>query len=481
MELTVERLLRVPSQRRAELHRALRFSGGRVSAVTPAEPGQGAGLLAMPALANAHDHARAVKPVALGALELPLELWLAAIAGAPRVDPYVIGAVAFGRSALGGAGSVMCHYVRPQGGMSLVDEAREIARAARDIGVRIAFALSLRDRNWIAYGNDEQTLGLFSENDRAAVRQRLVPKALPPKDQVALVDEIAAAIESDLVTVQYGPAAVQWCSHALLEAIAERSAATGRRVHMHLLETRYQRQWADKACPQGMLKFLDSIGLLSPRLSVAHAVWARPDELELLAARGVTVSVNNSSNLGLRSGLPPVRDMLRAGVPIAVGLDGVGLDDDDDALRELRLGWFLHQGLGFDPVLDAGALMQAACDTGRRAITGADEPAALEPGRLADVLVIDRAAISRDVIAEHLDDLPLILARASSRHIEALYVAGRQVVSGGKVTGVDFPAVEDELHAQLRKGAAQFNQWQRTVMRMRASLTRFYATGMHCG
>src|SRR5882672_2969407 len=149
MDLSVERLLARPAQRRAELHRALRFSGQRIAAIEKGIPGAGAGLLAMPALANAHDHARAVKPVALGALELPLELWLAAIVGAPRVDPYLIGAVAFGRSALGGAGSVMCHYTRPQGGMSIVDEAREIARAARDVGVRIAFALSMRDRNAI--------------------------------------------------------------------------------------------------------------------------------------------------------------------------------------------------------------------------------------------------------------------------------------------------------------------------------------------
>src|SRR5260221_11477017 len=257
MDLVVERLLARPAQRRAERDRALRFSNGRITAVTEATPGSGAGLLAMPALANARDHAGAVKPVALGALELPLELWLAAIVGAPRVDPYLIGAVAFGRSALGGAGSVMCHYVRPQGGMSLVDEAREIARAARDVGVRIAFALSMRDRNAIAYGEDERTLALIDEKDRAAVRSRLAPKPLPPAEQVALVDEIGRAIESDLVTVQFGPAAVQWCSHALLSAIAERSAATGRRVHMHLLETRYQREWADREYPQGMLKFLD--------------------------------------------------------------------------------------------------------------------------------------------------------------------------------------------------------------------------------
>ncbi len=460
MKLAVERLLARPDERRAQRNRSVLFSGERISAVEAAPAGAGSGLLAMPALANAHDHARAVKPVALGALELPLELWLAAIVGAPRVDPYLIGAVAFGRSALGGAGSVMCHYVRPQGGMSLVDEAREIARAARDVGVRIAFALSMRDRNAIAYG--------------------LAPKPLPPAEQVALVDEIARATESDLVTVQYGPAAVQWCSDALLRAIAERSAANGRRVHMHLLETRYQREWADRNHPGGMLKFLDEIGLLSPRLSVAHAVWARPDELALLAERGVTISVNNSSNLSLRSGVPPVAAMLRAGVPIAIGLDGVGLDDDDDALSEVRLAWFLHQGLGFDAALDAATLLQAACDRGRRAVTGLDEPAAIEPGRLADVLVLDYGAISRDVIAEHLDELPLVLARATSRHIRALHVAGRAVVSDGRLTGIDLAALETQMHSQLRRGLEDFNEWQRTVLRMRAGLTRFYATGMHC-
>ncbi|MGQ0654837.1 MAG: amidohydrolase family protein [Betaproteobacteria bacterium] len=478
MDLAVERLLASPSRRLAERGVAISLDGARIARV--AVSAGGAGLLAMPALANAHDHARAVKPVALGAVDLPLELWLAAITGAPRVDPYIIAAVSLARSALGGQGSVMVHYMRPQGGMSLVDEAREVARAARDVGVRTAFAVPLRDRNWIAYGDDERTLQLLPEQDRNPVRQRLAPQSLPAREQVALVDEIARAVDADLVNVQFGPAGVQWCSEELLQAIAERSAATGRRIHMHLLETRYQRAWADKAHPHGLLRHLDQIGLLSPRLSVAHAVWARPDELELLAARGVTVSVQNSSNLGVRSGIAPVRDMLRAGVRIAIGLDGIGLDDDDDALREVRLAYFLHQGIGFEEVLDAGTLLHAACDTGRRAITGIDEPATIESGRLADILVLDYAALVRDVIAESVEELSIVLARATKRHIKALYVGGRRVAADGKATGVDLPALENEMLAQLRRGAADFNDWQRTVVRMRAGLTRFYATGMHC-
>ena len=49
----------------------------------------------------------------------------------------------------------------------------------------------------------------------------------------------------------------------------------------------YQRQWADANYPGGVVRMLDDIGLLSPRLTLAHCVWARPEELELLAERGV--------------------------------------------------------------------------------------------------------------------------------------------------------------------------------------------------
>ena len=59
--------------------------------------------------------------------------------------------------------------------------------------------------------------------------------------------------------VQFGPNGVQWCSDALLTAIAEASQRTGRRIHMHLLETRYQRAWADATHPEGVVKHLDAL------------------------------------------------------------------------------------------------------------------------------------------------------------------------------------------------------------------------------
>ena len=98
--------------------------------------------------------------------------------------------------------------------------------------------------------------------------RRFIRPPLPVREQLALVEAVAASCQSQTFDVQYGPAAVQWCSGELLEGVAEASASSGRRIHMHLLETRYQREWADRNFPDGIVEYLDSIGFLSERLTL---------------------------------------------------------------------------------------------------------------------------------------------------------------------------------------------------------------------
>ena len=101
----------------------------------------------------------------------PLEIWLHWLALLPAVDPYLATAVSLARSALGGAGSVMVHYTRAQGLTDYVTEAKEVARAARDVGVRVGFAPALRDRNPLVYGPSEPILAALplgrAQRDRA--------------------------------------------------------------------------------------------------------------------------------------------------------------------------------------------------------------------------------------------------------------------------------------------------------------------------
>ena len=126
---------------------------GRIAAITPAAAPPARRLLATPALVNAHDHARPLSPTSFGAGGKPLETWLLRLAAMPAIDPYLGALAAFGRAARAGAGSVMAH-----GPMSPVEEAREVARAAAAVGVRVTFAVFMRDRNPLVYGDEENAI-----------------------------------------------------------------------------------------------------------------------------------------------------------------------------------------------------------------------------------------------------------------------------------------------------------------------------------
>jgi cytosine/adenosine deaminase-related metal-dependent hydrolase len=455
------------------------MSDGRIASVGPAT-GAVEQLVALPALVNAHDHGRAIRAGAIGAGGRPLEAWLYFLAEFPSIDPYLAAAVSFGRSALGGVGTVMAHYTRTQGFTDLPTEAAEVARAARDVGLRVGFAVAMRDRNPLVYGPSEPLLAALPAEARAEITARFLRPAPGPAELVALADAVAARAAGPGFDAQYGPNGPQWCSDALLTAIAEASARTGRRIHMHLLETRYQRGFLDEAYPDGVVRHLDALGLLSRRLTLAHCVWARPDELALLAERGVTISVNVSSNLHLRSGIAPLAEMLEAGCRVALGLDGYGLDEDDDALRELRLAHLLHAGTGFRVAASRAALLRAALAAGRLSVTNVDDGGAIAPGAPADLLLLDWDAIADDRLRDDLDALTLVLTRATARHIRELIVAGRTVVRDGKVTGIDYPALRAEALAQTRAGMAANAALGRALPHLERALAAHYEPEYPC-
>jgi 5-methylthioadenosine/S-adenosylhomocysteine deaminase len=462
------------------LNRRITIDGEGVQSVDDLATGGAERLFVMPALVNAHDHGRAVRTSSLGAAGKPLETWIQYQALIPAVDPYLAALVALSRSALGGVGAVMMHLTRPQGLTDLPTEVAEIARAGREVGVRVGFAVSLRDRNPLVYGASEPILGALPPEARRLIEALIARKPLTPNEAITLVDEVAAAAAGPLFDVQFGPNGVQWCTDALLEAIAEASQRSGRRIHMHLLETRYQRAWADATHPAGVVRHLDAIGLLSPRLTLAHCVWARPDELELLAERGVTIAVNTSSNLHLRSGIAPVPRMTAAGCRVALGLDGSALDDDDDALRELRLWHLLHAGNGFTVAVDRAYTLRAAFANGRYSVTNVDDDGAIQAGAPADILALDWAVVDDDRLREDMDALQLLLTRASAKHIRELIVGGRTVVKDGAVPGVDVEGARAEIFGRMRRAMPDKAEVAAALPHLERAIARHFEPSASC-
>jgi len=433
--------------------------------------------LIVPAFINAHDHARPTAS-SFGAAGMPLESWIMrTVLGTPP-DPYLQAVSSMARSARAGCASMMIHYTRPSGTMSLVDEAKAIARARADVGIRMAFALAVRDQNPLVYGGSESVLSDLASDARKVVEDMFVRSPMSPRDYIALTEDISAAIAGPMVDVQFGPAGVQWCSRPLLEAIADNSQRTGRRIHMHLLETIYQRRWADVAFPGGIVRYLKDIGFLSERVTLAHCAHATPEELEIIAACGTRIVTNFSSNLHLHSGLAPIRTAHKCGCDIAVGVDGTALDEDDDVIREMRLVQMMHGGLGFERTWSRGEFLSLAIKNGRRA-TGAPGTGELAPGAPADFVVLDLDRIDRDEIMD-VDPIDLLFARGNASHVIDVVVDGRTIIRDGNPVGVDLAGVDRELRGLYRQGLHKFSQFQQAWKPLEGALTRWYGAQMGC-
>lgn len=478
LDIHVGRLMAEPAQGFGGPAR-ISIDGATIAAVAPVALADGdpaAGLVALPAPANAHDHGRGLRPVGFGAPDDLLELWIPTLAQEPVVDPYLRAAVALARMAEGGAGAANhCHG--PQVRERMVEEAQQVSRAARDVGVRVAFAVPIMNRNATVMGSLDDLVARLSPEDAAAFRASQRPfRTL--KESLELVDAIAA-FEHENFQVQFHPIAPQWVDDETLQTISRLSEATGRRVHTHLLETRWQREWADAAYPDGLVARLDDYGLLSPRLSVAHGAWLDTCDCQRLAARGVVLSVNASSNLRLRSGLPQSDAYHAAELPLAVGLDGMAFDDDEDLLREARLAWRLTRGLADADGLSQTGLFAALCQNGRRTITGEDGGGVIAAGAPADILVLDAGAMLPDACGREVAILDLLLARMTKRHVKALIVGGREIVRDARCTSVDLPALEAELYGQARRAAADAPVDAARTARLQAAVADFYRSGAH--
>ncbi len=279
--------------------------------------------------------------------------------------------------------------------------------------------------------------------------------------------------------MQLGPNSPQACSDALLEASADASLQDNRRITTHLLETSIQREWADAKYPRGFIEHLCKIGVICERFTGAHGVWLRPNEVAILAERRAQIAVNASSNFRLRSGIAPVASYIRAGMPFSFGGDSFGFDDDDDALREMRLANWVFSPHDTDAPITTELLFEGWHRNGFLAVTGRSGYGAVVPGAPADLLVLDFAELSYDLIEDVIDPLEVVLTRACARHVKSLYVAGREIVRNGKVTGVDLPAIEREVIAQARTNAARIKSLTPVMERSQATLAKFYAEGGH--
>jgi len=244
-------------------------------------------------------------------------------------------------------------------------------------------------------GREARSAGL-----RAVVGQTLidfpVPDASTWEQAIARARAFVAEFEDDpLITPALAPHSPYTVSAEHLVQVRRLADELGVPILIHVAETQDElRQVAERSGGLGPVAYLDSLGFLGDAVVAAHVVWPTDAEIATLAARDVGVVHNPESNMMLASGVAPVPAMRAAGVDVGLGTDGpAGSNNDLDMIGEMGSAARLQKVTRGDPrALGARDVLEMATIGGARALDMDDRIGSLEPGKRADVIVVDLSA-----------------------------------------------------------------------------------------
>jgi 5-methylthioadenosine/S-adenosylhomocysteine deaminase len=408
----------------------------------------GRGLLAIPGLVNAHTHSP--ENCLRGSGEgLPLEVWLTRMFGtAGSFDPedhYVTALAGAVEMLLSGATSVLDHlWMTPP----TAEATDAVLRAYRDVGIRAAVAPLVADMDATGALADALDFDI-----RGALFTDLAPAAPAAELQAQLEDAMARwhGAARGRLQVFAGPCGAQWCSDELLTGLAEATRRHGSSLTLHLLETRLQSEVCRLRFGVGAVEALDRLGILGTWCSLAHGVWLDPADAELIAARGAVVVHNPSANLRLGSGVAPVPELLAAGARVALGADGCSSSDNQVLWSQLKLAALVHNDDVRERWVSSADALAMATTGGAAALGLAGRLGRLEPGYLADVVLVDRRGTG---LAGAQDVVGALALSETGQGVVHVIVDGRLVVAFGRCLTVDEQGVREALHEQARNRAA---------------------------
>jgi 5-methylthioadenosine/S-adenosylhomocysteine deaminase len=225
------------------------------------------------------------------------------------------------------------------------------------------------------------------------------------------------------------------CSRELLEAVAALSSREHTIVHTHASESRAEvdlvRRLSDG---YSNFEYLARTGLATPLLCTAHCIWVTEREQALLAERDVKVLHCPGSNLKLGSGVAPVVEMRSRGISVSLGADGAACNNRLDMFDEMRLAATLQAMRRAPGELTARDALWMATREGARALGLEEEIGSIEPGKRADLILVER---DRPHLAPDADPWSTLVYAARGSDVRLTMVDGEVLVRDFELTQLD--------------------------------------------
>lgn len=377
------------------------------------------GKVVMPGLVNAHTHL--FQTFIRGVYEhLPFTEWLRRIYHCGRTltaeDCRVAAMLGSLESLRGGVTTVMDHHFLNRG----VELPEATLAGMRAIGVRSVLARTIMDIGDLAPPE-------VIESPEAALRS-----------VQSLLDNHRRDGGGGMLTLMTGPNTPGVSASGEAAVAVQRFALErGLGVSAHIAESKSVVDLVrERTGHPGVIAWLDALEALGPNWITPHSVHLSPDEIQILASRGVRVIHNPVSNMFLGDGIAPVVEMLKAGVTVALGTDGSASNNSQDMFEVVKTAALLQRARLQDPTaIRPMQALRMATINGARALGLGRLVGSLEPGKRADLIVLDLHAAPHNVAVHNVVSHLVHCAKATD--VELAMVDGTILMEGRQVRGVD--------------------------------------------
>ncbi|UGT58097.1 8-oxoguanine deaminase [Nocardia asteroides] len=384
----------------------------------------GRGCLLTPGLVNTHHHLYQWITRGLAADNTLFE-WLQKLYPVwARIDEKSVRVAATGAlvslARTGCTTSSDHHYVFPRGGGDLL--AAEIGAAA--------------------------TVGLRFHPTRGSMDLGQSQGGLPPDEVVESIDDIlaasTAAIEQwhdpsfdAMVRIALAPCSPFSVTGDLMRESAALARSSGVRLHTHLAETVDEEEFCRDKFGCTPAEYMERLGWLGDDVWFAHAVHLDDPAIAAMARTHTGVAHCPTSNGRLGAGIARTADLVAAGVPVGLGVDGAASNESSSMIEEPRNALLYARAAGGPRAMTVRTALELATMGGARVLGRETEIGSIEPGKLADLALwrLDTPAHAG------IDDPVVALVLGSAPPLAALLVNGREVVRDGVMTTVDEEAV----------------------------------------
>jgi 5-methylthioadenosine/S-adenosylhomocysteine deaminase len=233
--------------------------------------------------------------------------------------------------------------------------------------------------------------------------------------------------------------------------------------HIHVAESQDEpekiRKTFNVQLKDGIMPYLDSLGVLDRHVIAAHCVALTDKDITSMKKRNVKASHNPISNLKLGSGIAPVPSMLKRGITVSLGTDSPCSNNTADMFEVMKVAALVHKGVNNDPtLLPAAQVLEMATIEGARALSWEDEIGSIEVGKRADLVIIN---FRRPHLCPFYNEMSHLVYAAKGSDVETVIINGKINLEEGKLKAVNAEAVMeaaekakdnllDRLHANVK-------------------------------